>query len=447
MSSTRQTRTAAWGLVAVLALIAAALVVPPLTGWQVWARADPHPSLPPLHGFWQPKVGAGTIPALLLAVIALSGAFAVARRWSWRRLLVGGYVAGLCWMFALALVDGPSGISRVLGNPDEYLQTARSVTSVHELLQTYVSRIPFSAGDLHWPIHVAGHPPGMLLFFVGLVRLGLGGDFAAGAVVTVVAASIAPATMIAVRTLGREDTARASAPYLVFTPAAVFMAVSADAVMAAILAWGLVALTLAATRSARRGWPWAVLAGLLLGSAVMMSYGLPLAGLLALAVLVSARRWWPLPVAALAAAAVVGGFAVAGFAWWEAYPVLVRRYWDGLAARRPAAYWLWGDLAALAISAGPAIGSGVACLGAKLRRMSPNRLTDPAVLLPATALLAVLAADVSRMSKAEVERIWLPFVPWLTLSLALVPERWRRLALGVQLLTALLVQHLLYTSW
>ena len=35
----------------------------------------------------------------------------------------------------------------------------------------------------------------------------------------------------------------------------------------------------------------------------MMSYGLPLLGLLALAVLVLARSWRPLPVAALAALA------------------------------------------------------------------------------------------------------------------------------------------------
>ena len=51
------------------------------------------------------------------------------------------------------------------------------------------------------------------------------------------------------------------------------------------------------------------------------------------------------------------------------------------------------------------------------------------------------------MSKAEVERIWLPFVPWLTLSLALLPGGWRRWGLGLQVLTALLVQHLLYTTW
>ena len=50
-------------------------------------------------------------------------------------------------------------------------------------------------------------------------------------------------------------------------------------------------------------------------------------------------RWWlPSP----AALAVGVAFASAGFAWWEAFPVLHERYWDGLASHRPAAYWLWG---------------------------------------------------------------------------------------------------------
>jgi hypothetical protein len=59
----------------------------------------------------------------------------------------------------------------------------------------------------------------------------------------------------------------------------------------------------------------------------------------------------------------------------------------------------------------------------------------------------VVAADLSLMSKAEVERIWLPFVPWLTLGIALLPRHWHRGALAVQVVAALLVQHLLYTSW
>jgi hypothetical protein len=59
----------------------------------------------------------------------------------------------------------------------------------------------------------------------------------------------------------------------------------------------------------------------------------------------------------------------------------------------------------------------------------------------------VLAADASQMSRAEVERIWLPFVPWLLLGCALLPERWRRGGLALQVVVALLVQHLLDTGW
>ena len=59
----------------------------------------------------------------------------------------------------------------------------------------------------------------------------------------------------------------------------------------------------------------------------------------------------------------------------------------------------------------------------------------------------MLVADATQMSKAEVERIWLPFVPWILLSCALLPERWRRRGLGLQLAVALAVEHLLNTGW
>ena len=59
----------------------------------------------------------------------------------------------------------------------------------------------------------------------------------------------------------------------------------------------------------------------------------------------------------------------------------------------------------------------------------------------------VVLADASGMSKAEVERIWLPFVPWLTISLRPAPPGWRRWDLGAQVVAALVVQHLFYTAW
>ena len=109
------------------------------------------------------------------------------------------------------------------------------------------------------------------------------------------------------------------------------------------------------------------------------------------------------------------------------------------AADRPITYWWWGNLAALAVSAGPALGAGLASL-----RRSADRV---GLLLVGAAVLMVALADASGMSKAEVERIWLPFIPWLTLCCAMLPDHWRRWGLGLQVLSALVVQHLFYTAW
>lgn len=434
------------GLLVGLALVAVAFAVPPLTGWEVWPRAPrsvvPH-QVPPLHGWWAPQWGGpGTLPALLIAVLAVRFAGPLSQRLSWGRLLLVSYGVGLAWLLSLALVDGTDGISRVLGGRYDYLPSARAVTDLHALLNGYVDRIPLHSADA-WPTHPAGHPPLALLLFVGLDRIGLGGSLAAGLVVTAVAATTALAILVTLRALGAEQVARRAAPFVVLTPAAVFMAVSADAVFAAVGAWGLACLALGAVAGSRpRLVGWSALAGLLLGCVAMMSYGLPLLGLIAVAVLVSARSWWPLPIAVAVALAVVLAFAAWGFAWWEAYPVVHDRYWDGIAADRPASYWLWSNLAALLVSAGPILGAGLASAVT-----APRTEFRTALLLVAGAVGCVLLADLSRMSKAEVERIWLPFVPWLTVSLALLPRSWLRWALAAQLIWAIGVQHLLYTSW
>ena len=431
------------GLGAGILLVVVAIALPRLWDWQVYSHAEPSPEdVPPLHSLWDPKLGPGTAPALLIACLGWRYARTWAEGLPWPRLLAASYLVGLAWLLALAFVDGSAGISRALGNPYEYLETARATGDVPAMLREYVDRIPYAAPD-NWVTHVAGHPPGALLVFVVLDRLGLAGDLAAGLLVTGAAASTSVAVLVAVRALGAEASARRAAPFLVLGPAAVWSAVSADALFAAVAAWGLAALALGATsRQQRRMVGWSALAGLLLGYCVMMSYGLPLLGTLAVAVLVVARRWRPLPVAALSAVAVVLSFAASGFVLWEAFPVLHDRYWDGLAADRPAAYWMWANLAALVLCAGPLVGAGLARVA--VDRRGAER---PVVLLASAAVLAVAVADVSRMSKGEVERIWLPFVPWLLLSTALLPERWRRAGLALQVAVALAIQHLLYTSW
>jgi hypothetical protein len=298
-------------------------------------------------------------------------------------------------------------------------------------------------------VQVAGHPPGALLFFVLLVHLGLGSGFAAGMVVTVLAATIPLAVLLALRRLGAEVGARAAAPFLVLAPAAIWEAVSGDAVFAAVSAWGLCALAFAATAHGwRRIAPWSVLAGILLGYTVFLSYGLVLVALIALAILFVAKSWRPIPVVMGVVLVIVLGFAAAGFEWWRAYPVLTQRYFAGIASIRPYSYWVWGDLAALVISAGPVVGSSIAASLSRVRSWrteSPD--LRPIVLLTVASLAAILLADVSGMSKAEVERIWLPFIPWLLVGTALLPARWVRIVLALQVAVALTVEHLLHIVW
>ena len=70
-----------------------------------------------------------------------------------------------------------------------------------------------------------------------------------------------------------------------------------------------------------------------------------------------------------------------------------------------------------------------------------------AAMLSGAGVVTILVANASMMSKAEVERIWLPFIPWMLLSCAFLPERWRRCGLVVQLAVALLTMHLIRTTW
>jgi hypothetical protein len=450
MSTSARARTAPYlGLFVAVGLAGLAMALPAVTGWDVHVRF-----FPPLHAAWDPRVGPGTLPALVVGGLATWQAVPFAQRLPWRRLLLATYAGGVAWLVALATVDGTAGMGRILGTRYEYLRTAGSITDLPHALATFVARIPFDGRpddlpDANWPVHVAGHPPGALTFFVVLARVGLGRELAAGVVVTLIAASTAVAVMVALRRLGAEPAARCAAPFLVFGPAAVWQAVSADAMFAAVAAWGLAALAVAAgTGAPARSAAWSFLAGVLLGYAVMLSYGLPLLGLAALAVLVLARSWWPLPWAALGALAVVGAFTAYGFRYWEALPAIHDRYWSGVARNRPASYWWWGDLAALAVSAGPLAYAGLASVWTR----SPEAVHAPQVTrvvrwLSGAGVAMVLVADASQMSKGEVERIWLPFVPWLLVATALLPERWRRVGLGLQVVLALAVQHLLDTGW
>jgi methylthioxylose transferase len=145
-----------------------------------------------------------------------------------------------------------------------------------------------------------------------------------------------------------------------------------------------------------------------------------------------------LAAAAAGLAGVLALAAAAGFWWPAGLSATEGRYWAGVGALRPAVYTtVAGNPAALALAVGPAAAVGLAAAARRLGR--PPRVD----LLPLLALAAVLVADVSQMSRGEVERIWLPFVPWL----ALAAPGDRRGLLALQVGTALALQALLASPW
>jgi len=412
-----------------------------------------HASSAPFTAHWLPHLGVGTPLALAVAALVVWQGPQLAARLGWRPLLVAGYASAIAWILSLALIDGwQRGLAGRLTTTDEYLSEVGGVTDVPAMLRGFTGRILDFQPD-SWTTHVAGHPPGAFLVFIALDRVGLGGGGWAAIVCVAVGALIAVAVPVTIRALGDEAAARAAVPFLVLFPGAVWIGVSADGLFAGLTATGLALLAVALTRRS----PAAGLgAGLLLAFGLYLSYGLTLIAIPALAVLLLARRQraWPAIGAALGGGgAVVAAFTLAGFCWLDGYHLVVVRYYQGIASERPYAYWIWADLALVVACAGPA---AVVMLRRAALDAGPRALLrhprlfatlGPAVVLPCAALLAILAADLSGLSKAEVERIWLPFAAWLPSGAALLPQPTRRFWLIVQAAVALLVNHLLLTSW
>ncbi len=380
---------------------------------------------PPLFAYWLPHVGIGTPLAVLVAVLVVAKGPELAARLPWRRALAVGYLTAVAWTLSLALVDGwDRGFAGRLTTSDEYLHEVPGVTDVGAMVRGFSARILDYQPD-SWTTHVSGHPPGALLAFVGLDRIGLSGGAWAALLCVLVGALTAVAVPVTLRAWGNDETAaRAVLPFAALFPGAVWIGVSADGLFAGVTACGIALLAL--------GRP--LLAGLLLGVGIFLSYGLVLVGVIAL--VVAWRQWRLLAWAVLAAVVVVAAFALAGFWWLDGYHLVVDRYYQGIASSRVYYYWVWANLAAALLAAGLAPIAGLAAA----RR-------SPALQLAVAGLVAILFADVSGLSKAEVERIWLPFTVWLTAATAFLPATGRKPWLAVQAGTALAVNHLLLTNW
>lgn len=417
---------------ATLVVVAAATVGQALLA----AGIDIFLPFPPLLAEWLPHVGPGTPVAVVVAVLVVTHGPGLADRLAWRPLLAAGYAASFAWTVALALVDGwQRGVVERLASSQEYLHDVPRVTDIGAMLRTFTDHILTDQPGF-WTTHVGAHPPGALLTFVWLDRLGLGGGGPAGLFVMLVGASAPVAVAVAVRALGAAGVARRALPFGVLLPGAVWVGVSADGMFAGMLAWGVALLAIGGAGIGARADLAALAGGLLLGWCLYLSYGLALGGLLALAVLAYTRNLRAGGLAAIGTLAVVGAFTASGFWWFTGFERVQVIYAASIAAARPYAYFVWANLAAVLFALGPAV-------VAAMRRAAA--LPTGGALLAGAGLAAILLADVSGMSKAEVERIWLPFVVWLVIPCALLPRV--RYWLAAQVGIALAINHLLLTVW
>ena len=388
--------------------------------------------LPPFHAIVEVRVGPGTLVALAVAGLLVAVLPVAADRLGWRTLLAVGFVATVGWIVVLNGIEGTDGLVRGLESRDhEYPADVPAVDDLgpREFLRTFTARID------DYTTHVRGHPPGFLLLLWALAAVGFEGLWPAVVVCIVGGALAAPAVLAAVRAVAGEGLARRAMPFAVVAPAALWVGSSADGLYAGL---GAVAVSLvvcaAAREPSRAADALAIAGGVALGGALLGSYGLVLLGLVPLPVLVRRRAWRPAALWAAGGAAVLGVFALAGFWWVDGLLTTRSEYHDGIASLRPFAYFAVANLATFATALGPATLTGLA------------RLRDAALWsVVGGGLLAAAAANLSGMSKGEVERIWLPFAVWV-LPAAAVLDR-RRWWLAGQLGIAIAIQTWLITGW
>lgn len=387
---------------------------------------------PPLTGNIDASASARGLAALALGAAGIARADYLAERLTWRRLLLWSFIGALAWAAALAWWDGASGFTRSPTSGVDYLQALPFVGDAPgAFLRGFVGAI-----DL-FPSHVRAHPPGLVLTLWAMGRVGMSGAPWVAALEVVVGASSVPAVLLAIRELRGPGTARRAAPFLVFAPFAVFWS-SGDAVFMGVGAWAVTLMTLATGREGRRSDVLALSGGLLAGLGLLLSYGLILLGVLPIAVAIHRRRTRTLMLAAIPVLAWFAAAAWAGFWWFDGLAATRREYAESLARVRPYWYFLVADLAALAIALGPAIWVALARQRGRV-----------ALLVTGGAMLAVVVADVSGLSKGEVERIWLPFMPWLMVAAgaAFTSRTTRRRWLTVQVAWAIALQMIVRSPW
>lgn len=364
---------------------------------------------PPFQGIFRLRL-LSVVPAAVFALLVAAVLPAAARRLRWGRLLALSWSIAAAWAVLLAAWDGHRSLGSAISRRHEYLPALAVVgDDPGQFLASFADRV---AAGRDLPLHVNGHPPLLVIVLWVWDRVGLSGELWAAALVIGAGSSAVVAVAVTLRAAGDERAARAALPFLVLAPFAVTVATSADAFFLGVGAWAAAALTLGVRRGSAG---LLLLGGLLAGSLPYLSYGLlPLGAVLLAGAGLALRRSASRPPRGLLVGALAAGLLVvpatmtlAGF-WWPDGVAATHHAWDvGQGSDRPYVYSFLGNFAVLAVLVGPAT------VVAAARR--PGR--TPGVLA-AAALVGLLSLAVSGVTRLEVERIWLPYAPWLVVLCA-----------------------------
>ena len=385
---------------------------------------------------WPPALGnpdLGVHPLLALSLALFAAAVVLCPRLLDERLTPGRvalilFAGTLALRLALAAGRGGTGewdkvfdTARSFEAPNEYLPALPTVDlGPGYFLDRFAELVP------SMPVHVAGHPPGLPLV---MHFLGLDTPARLAAFCIVAGAIAAPLTYGLARELLEERGARLAGLLMAISPQALMFGVTtADAVYATLgllAAWPL-------ARASRRA---RLLGAVMLFVASLFAWSLLAVGAWA-AILAWRRHGLRSAIELSAICGVVllalhGAFAaLTGFDPIGTVRATEEVYRLGIASIRPYWYWLFGS------PVGFLLVLGIPISWLALRELA--RGTDEAV-----AIFAVLAiAAVLGFTKAETERIWLFFAPFVCLAAARALDR--RPELLVPVAAALAAQALLH---
>jgi hypothetical protein len=394
--------------------------------------------IPPFVMRWEPVVDwpYAVLAAAVLGAGVLVAPVLVARARSRVLFAVSVYLLALALGLALnASRVGPADWSKVFlhgrgGSVESQFEYLLALPLLNHGVGFYLHHF---AALLPWSTtHVKGNPPGPLIA-LHLLRVSTAGQLAALCIG--LGALTAPLACDLGRVLGDERSGRLAGVLTAFSPAMLLFGVtSVDYVFATL---GL----LAACLLVRDGWGWLIAGSIAAALASFFSW--LLLGVPAWAAVVTLRRRGRTRAAVLclsvgAALLLLNGalWVIYGYNPFSALSATARAYSHGIASIRPYSFWLFGSPAAWAVMLGLPI------VWFALRSLTAG---DSAAI---AIWSLVLVASVIGLTKAETERVWLPFVPLACVAAApYVPVRRAGCMLAVFAIQALAIELLFFTVW